>query len=98
MATFKVGDRVRKVRPAFFGNNGIPVGSTGTIVHVGHGATCCEWSVCYDCQPDYTCGANREWIAPLTDPNSEWADQQIQKLLDVCKTEKLPLDVTAFGD
>ena len=106
MATFRRGDCVRLVarrfpehytsEPAGFGD----IGDTGIVVGFWGDAEE-EIGIKWDKGPApglwgiTTCRAYM--LAPATD-NSEWADQQIQKLLDVCKTEKLPLDVTAFGD
>lgn len=108
MSQFRVGQRVRVVRvthdQSLLGQEATVIGPLKRVDRPADGSRP-YWGYYIDVDGvgpvsrfGYRLCAPSDFLAPLTDPNSEWADEKLKQLLDVCKTEKLPLDVTAFGD
>ncbi len=85
MAKFKVGQRVRFVGASGF--NHPPFGSEGVIVREAKRQSW-DWVVDFPSSPASPTNwlsateyfADSENLAPLTDPNSEWATEQVRKL------------------
>ncbi len=90
MAKFKVGDRVRKIGNLTGDFRAIhlieiPIGAEGTIIGRSWGVDAedgFEWLVKYDKYGSVgqNYGAASSMLAPLTDPNAEWATEQVRKL------------------
>lgn len=83
MATsFKVGQRVKRVA-AYIAE--IRIGATGTVTGLRENPRAGqppEVVVRWDEPQPREMSAYAAWtLAPLTDPNSEWADEQVKKLL-----------------
>lgn len=91
MATFKVGQRVRKIA---HGNlpwhRGVPIGTTGTILRTAQhfGA---EWEMSYDGMPPPPLAyvANSDMLAPLIDPLADAFVERIKKIAREPITEKV---------
>jgi hypothetical protein len=84
MATFKVGQRVKKIAASHLGRETAPIGSIGTIVGAPGE---CYWGydVVYDNLPptEYrlgSYGADHHMLAPLTDPGADAFMERIKKL------------------
>lgn len=83
MASFKAGDRVRKIaHHPLAGHNFIPLGTEGTIVSAGWPA---KWNMAWDGHGElHPCGSH--WgaddfqLAPLTDPAADAFLERMKKL------------------
>ncbi len=95
MAKFKVGDRVRLVSnihnqgKVVLNMCGLPIGAEGVIVRADDYLGLWDWIVDYPRHPGKVINglASTEYfsdssmLAPLTDPNAEWAAEKVRQLI-----------------
>ena len=72
MATFHVGQRVKRIGEGMF----IPLGSEGTIISPVYDGLC-QWRVAFDGLHEWNCV--QENLAPLTDPKADEFIERIKK-------------------
>ncbi len=83
MATFRIGQRVKRVRVPLGGDvKFAKIGQEGVVVgfEAGDLGTRVKWDIP---PPESLQGESTVYtdsLAPLTDPNAEWATEQVRKL------------------